>query len=102
MHPQDFLGAPAPRLASHDAQTPLLALVPCEAMTGQAWADANLGRHDRDHGRASGYPATRRSLPSLVRAWERALSAWEASGAASGLPADSVTCGVLVVCRERP
>src|SRR5689334_7200874 len=33
VHSQDCFGPPAPRLASHDAHPPLLALVPCEAMT---------------------------------------------------------------------
>jgi hypothetical protein len=38
VYPQDRLGTRAPRLASPDAHTPLLALVPCEAMIDQAWA----------------------------------------------------------------
>jgi hypothetical protein len=38
VHPQYFPGAPAPRLASPDAHTPLLALVSCEAMIGHVLA----------------------------------------------------------------
>jgi hypothetical protein len=38
VHPQYFLGPPAPLLASVDAHPPILALVPCEAMIGHVLA----------------------------------------------------------------